>query len=377
MKKKLFSFIITFTFVLIGAMLLIACMSKKKYYFTMQTEPSHCSVQYSHNEDKNGNKYIVAEEEYNISIYPDEGYFSNDFKLFINSQEVELEKSTEEAEDIVRYYSYRFIPTEEFNVTFSGTFERVKRFLTIKKEDGNSENWWEEPFDKNRAENKEVFIRFGENNILGLPTTEMVYADFVTFNTVKKLINYGDTLDFYVYTKGFKGAPNILYLTSTDIFTHLNEEFYHVGDKIGCHYTFTQKYFDSTLTFKNASFYINTSIQTGENSGSGNIKIGSNKLIIDLAEDFSTLTITINGYNNLSPDIKATFSNLKLKINNMLQNVDFTQDDDGVFTISLKKPYEYYSNQEDYFYYFQYNVDLNFYTLEYFKGEQLTPIFEE
>lgn len=372
MKKKVLSIILVLATVVLGAVSLTACAGGKKYYFTVQDAPEHCSVQMnSRYTTKDNKEYAKAGEENGVSVYVDEGYYSDDFKILFNSQEVEAVTYTNDQSGLVYMYEYRFTPTEDFDITFSGKFEKIKKTFTVKKEDGSSGLW--EPFDKNLPKNSEVYVRFAENNVLGFPSTETLYADFVTFNTRQVQLSYGDTLDFYVYSKGFKGEPVAFSLFSDNGTAFLDEAFYNEGGNVGIHYTFTQSYHNSTMTFMNAFFRFNNSISIAENSGHGNRKIGSEKLIIGFEEDYSALTITIKGYNSLPSETVASFADLKLRINGETQAVDFTDDDNGVFVIYLKKPYEYVPEDGN-GYEFAYIVDFNFYTLPYFEGQEFTAL---
>ncbi len=374
MKKKFLSFVLVFAVVLLGAVSLTACAGGgKKCFYTMQEAPEHCNVNLrGTNTTNDGATYAKAGEENGISVYVDDGYYSDDFKIFMNGQEVTTTNSIREESELVYNYEYSFTPTEDFDITFSGSFRKVQRVFTLKRDT-------EDVFDANWAPNSELYIRFAEGNVLGLSSEEKVYTEFIKTVSVQRQwqLGYGDTVEFYVYSKGYKGEPKNFITQNDGGYTLLFSDVYHEDDKFGVHYTFTQNYATSAILLGNAQFTTHVSISTSENGGHGNLKIGSDKLILDIAEDLSTLTVTIKDYNGIPSSTKATFAALKLRINEELQAADFSSDDDGVFTFDLKKPYEYYDSEVDVTRYFQLIVDLDFYKLPYFEGEQFNAIFDE
>lgn len=370
MKRKFLSFVLVLASVLTAAVCLTACENVKKCFYTVQAAPEHCNVNLrSVNTTKDGQYYAKAGEENGVSVYVDDGYYSDDFKIFFNSQEVTPTTDIRSESGKVYNYEYSFTPTEDFEITFSGSFKKIQRTFTLKKDTDSA-------FDETREPNGEIYIRFAESYGLGLPTEETAYKDFVSYVTYgrHKLLDYGDTVEFYVYSKGYKGEPYTFVTQEEGGPVYLFSEVYHEENKFGIHYTYTQSYSTATLVFGNAQFLNSTSIMTAENSSFGNLKIGSDKLIFEISEDLSTLTVTINDYNAIPQGTKATFAALKLKVNDELQDVDFTADDDGVFTVALKDPYEYYDSEEDVSRFYQLIVDLNFYTLPYFEGEQFDGI---
>ena len=365
MKKKIFSFVLAFAFILTGSIYLAGCGKDTKYYYTVEM-PKHCQIVFQGQTWDDNGYYVLKDESIEFHINVEEGYQATDFKLFIDSTEVTptLSQQTYGDKTITLSYSYSFTPTADFKIKATGNLTKVETQFSMDKSE-----WYEET----NANNSKLFIRFNENSF-GLPTEETSYADFVKNKldtTFTQTMTYGDSLSFDVYYKGttFSGNPAV----ADGPAVNCTSRFYHENGEIGYHFTYTQGYADSYVEFNNYSnsrvMYI---IYDAENHGTQN-ELSSEKLDITLPGQGSQIvTITLKNYENLQTNMSDMLAQLKLKINGENQNVDFTDaSTSGVFEITLKSPWEYPENHDN-----QYNIDLNFYEFAYFDGIVEQPTFE-
>lgn len=353
MKKKLFSSIIAFAFILTGAVCLTACGGgDAKYYYT-QDVPEHCEIVFQGQAWDDAGYYVLDGEKLDFWVNVEEGYECTDFKLTIGSTELTPTATQNYGEtDYVIQYTYSYTPTADFAIKVTGNFAKINKQLTMSKAE------W---YDETDANNSQLFIRFKQNSF-GLPTTETVYSTFVNtrLNNFTRTMAYGDSLSFDVYYKGttFLGDPSVADGPSGSC----DSTFYHENGEIGQHFTYTQGYENSTVTFSN--YIKDRNLNVVANSAGHLYKgdISSDKLNITLPfPDSKTVTITLKNYSSIDAQI---LSGLTLKINGENQNVDFTQLVDGVYTFELKNPWEYSESYSS----LSYEIDLNFYEFNYFDG---------
>ena len=348
---------LAFALMLTGSICLAGCKKDVKYYYTVEL-PEHCEIVFTGQAWDDDGYYVLKDESIEFHINVEEGYQASDFKLFIGSTEVTptLSSSDYEGTTITHSYRYSFTPTADFKIKATGNFNKVVKSLTISKAE------W---YDETDANNSQIFIRFKQNSF-GLPTTETNYLTFVKSRlneSIVKDLEYGDSLSFDVYYKGtdFIADPSVADGPSTSC----NSKFYHESGEIGYHFTYTQWYEDSTITFSNYTAQRIMQITTSGNSATQD-NISSDKLDITLPETGSqTITITLKDYANIPANV---LNELKLKVNGENQNVDFTQLNGGVYTFELKNPWEYGA-----MYKATYEINLNFYEFEYFNGVVTIP----
>ena len=361
MKKKIFSLVLAFAFILTGSIYLAGCDKDVKYYYTVEL-PEHCQIIFAGQTWDDKGFYVLKDESIEFHINVEDGYFSNDFKLFIDSTELTPTQITANSYDdgfITHSYSYSFTPTAEFKIKATGNFARVIKQLTMSKA---------EYFDETDANNSKLYIRFNQNSY-GLPTVETGYADFVKtyLNNYHRNMVFGESFSFDVYYKAtnFAGNPSVADGPSISC----TSEFYHENGEIGYHFTYTQWYTNANVTFNNFTAQRIMQITTSGNSATQD-NISSNKLDITLPEEGNqTLTITFEDHGSVPLE---TLERLTLKINGEIQDFDFTSPStNGVFTLTLKNPWEYSQSWNS----TSYEIDLNFYDFDYFNGiVELPPI---
>ncbi len=359
MKKKIFGFMFAFAFIMTGALCLTAC-GQTKHYYSIDL-PEHCEFMDSgYAWDDNGT-YVLGGETLEFHINIDEGYYSNDFKLLINSTEVAptyVDQNTYDDLTIAYSYHYSITPTADFTITASGTFTQVVKQVTLSKAEGH--------FTEVNADENNLFIRFKPNSY-GFPVEETTYANFVKNNlNVNQTRNlpYGSGFSFDVYYKGtdFINAPFVIINSPANC----TNEFYHENNEIGYHFVYTQGYQSSTLDFGSWTANRSFSIKTNDFGGGAQYSIIHDKLEILLPEgDSKTLTITLKDYTNIAEDIKT---GLRLVINGEDQNINFADSTTGTFEITIKNPWEYSERYDTW-----YEIDLNFYEFEYFDGVVTLP----
>ena len=353
MKKKILSFAVAMALTLTAAICLAACERKDtKYYYTISL-PEHCEINFSGQGGDDQGFYVLDGESLEFYILVEEGYQSTDFKVTDGSAEIAPIKIDKyEGTDYIVQYTYYYTPKAVFEIKATGTFTKIVKEFTMSK----TEEYIDD--DENNT-NRELFIRFKQNSY-GLPTTETVYADFVNgyLNNFHKDLAFGDTIGFDVYYKGteFMGNPNIE-------FSYIcKRELYYEENEIGYHYTYTQRLEEVTLFFGNFIKSKDINIKTSE----AHYLIGdieSDKLDITRQENGKEVTITLKNHTEID---KTILDNLKLVINGENQNIDFSDSSsNGVFTITLKNPWEYSSEYRDRT---DYDFDLNFYEFDYFGG---------
>lgn len=362
MRKKPIISILVFAFILATAVCLTACGEERKFYYNVEEAPAHCRVELSpYAVDADGKMYANEGDGANIYVYVDDGYYSDDFKMYVNGSEVELTTSLGTG-DLITSYGYSFEPKSDINVTFGGEFKPVKAEITFGTADF---------YDATLV--SDVHIRFAQNTV-GLPTSALTIPQFETATrNYKRELSYGDKLEFYVYTDGYVIDRMPMVISCDGI--ELQSYFYRddAKNEYGVHYVYTQGY-------ENKKFEIGTTwsasftISVKENEGMGN-NIDSDKLRIEY-RDRSSLIITLKDYGNIPDDVLTA---LKLKINWQEQDINFKTgaNDDGVFTVELKRPYEYFAEEQiDVNNAYKYDFDLNFYELDYFDGIEF-DIFSE
>ena len=348
MKKKFFSLVFAFAFILTGTLCLTACNDEVKYYYTVDM-PEHCEIVFMGQKYNDKGTYVLEDESIEFHINVEDGYQSSNFKLYIDSSEVAptLNSVDYDGTTITYSYIYSFTPTADFTIKATGNFTKVVKQLTMTKKEGfNNDN--------------NLFIRFEENNY-GLPTEETAYSAFVNehLNNFAENITFGEGFSFDIYYKGteFVGDPCVADGPSTSCESTL----YYENNEIGQHFTFVQWYESANITFGNYISGRHISLKTSEMGTSGDELISDKLDIKFLESDGKTVTITFK--TNIDEDVRA---GLRLLINGQDQNIDFTDNStSGVFTVNLKNPWESYgANNDDTNYY----LDLNFYEFEYFDG---------
>lgn len=360
MKKKFISLGLAFALSLTCAVCLTACGGGgTKHYYT-QDLPEHCEIAFQGQTWDDKGFYVLDGENCDFWIDIEEGYECSDFKLTAGATELTPTETQKYAEtDYVVQYKYSFTPTADFEIKATGNFTKIVKQITMSKTD------W---YDETDTNNNELFIRFKQNSF-GLPTSETIYSTFVKTRLsvpFTRTMSFGDCLEFDVYYKGttFFGDPSVADGPSISC----NSIFYHDNGEIGYHFTYTQSYEDSNVTFGNYTAQRIMFIIISENSGMQN-SLKSDKLDIIFPEANSqTVTITLKDYENVSADV---LSGLKLKINGENQNINFSDDStNGVFTINLKDPWEYGETYST-----SYEINLNFYEFDYFNGVvELPPV---
>lgn len=363
MKKRFFAILI-FTFVLATAVCLTACgdENERKFYYSADGVPAHCRVEPTpYGVENDGKMYVNEGETVTINVYVDEGYYSDDFKMLVNGSEVALTPTTGGNGYIVTY-SYSFKPKSDIKVSFAGEFKPIRAEISFATSDA---------YDATAV--SDVYIRFAQNSV-GLPTASRTVPQFeAATRNFKRELPYGEQLEFYAYTIGYDitRMPWVINCEGNE----LNSYFYRdeAKNEYGVRYVYTQGY-------ANRKFEISTtwssgfSIRKTESDWIGN-NITSDKLRIE-CRDNAALIITLKNYANIPDDVLTA---LKLKINERDQDIDFKTgaNDNGVFTIELKDPYEYYSEENlEISRAYEYDFDLNFYTLDYFDGIEFEIFFE-
>lgn len=353
MKKKLFGFILAFAFILTGAVCLTACSDRDvKYYYT-QNVPEHCEIVFQGQAWDDKGYYVLDGEKCDFWVNIEEGYECTDFKLTVGTTELTpTETQSVSDTNYVIQYTYSYTPTADFTIKVTGNFAKISKQLTLSKTE------W---YDENDANNSLLFIRF-DQNAFGLPTNETVYSTFVNtrLNNFTRTMAYGDSLSFDVYYKGetFLGNPSV----ADGLYGNCTSTFYHENGEIGYHFTYTQGYKNSTVTFSN--YTANSIFSVIVNSAGHQYQddIESDKLnIIRSQADRQTVIITLKDHANIDAEI---LSGLRLKINGEDQNVNFAQLTNGVYTFELKNPWEYSDSWSG----LSYEIDLNFYEFDYFDG---------
>ena len=342
MKKKLFSSVLAFVLILTGAICLTACGDKEVKHFYTINAPEHIIVQTSTGgeaADAKGNKYVWEGELFGYSFYAEEGYeIVGSLTLKVNGQSTEW-TSTEN--DI---YNYTFTPTANFNIKVEGTIIEKTCDVTFSK------NYTSEEIGV-----AGLYIRFAGE-------AEQVLETFLNNHYAStKTLNYNDSLEFWVYTKGYDKAPS-LYTNNGS----LNKSFYidETKNEFGYHYQTTVV---DDLDINVSSCY-DPSIQTkfrknAEGQDNYNYDLDRNNIsaIVNLDEyvedsnNFAELKLTLN------EDIPANILNaLTIKVNGTLVPHTFTK---GVNIIALDKPYTYYGGDysKEHSYYYEYRIDINVY----------------
>lgn len=345
MKKKFFSFVIAFVFVLTGAFCLTACGDKETKYFYTIDAPEHIIVQTSTGgaaADAKGNKYVWEGEQFGYSFYTEPGYeIDGSLTLKVNGKATEW-TSTEN--DI---YNYTFTPTANFNIKVEGTIIEKTCDVTFSKNYTPEEVGVAGLYMKFAGEAEQVLETFLNNH----------YAS-------TKTLNYNNNLEFWVYTKGYDKAPSIYGNTN------LNESFYidETKNEFGYHYqTTVVDDLDITVSSccspsiqtrfrKNAEGQDNYNYDLDRNNISATVNFAG---YLENPTNFAELSITINEDANIPSNILDA---LTIKVNGILLTLD-TPLTNGKNVIALDKPYTYYNG--DYsqyaYYYYEYRIDINVY----------------
>lgn len=360
MKKKFLSFVLTFAFILTGALFLTACGGETKHYYTTE-DSEHCEIVFQGQTWDDAGFYVLDGEKIDFWVNIEEGYECADFKLTVGSTELTPTETHYYGDtNYVVQYTYSFTPNSDFAIKTTGNFTKISKQLTMSKDE------W---YDETNTNNSQLFIRFKQNTF-GLPTVETVYSNFVknrlSVNFVRN-IPYGEGFSFDIYYKDadFVGDPSVADGPAENCVS----TFYNENGEIGYHFTYTQRYSNSNVTFGNYTASRNIYILTSELSGMQD-SLESDKLDITLPEEGSKIvTITIKDYANIDSEI---LSGLKLNINGKNQNIDFSESStNGVFEITLKNPWQYSDSWSN----LSYEINLNFYEFDYFNGiVELPPL---
>lgn len=349
MRKKVLPLLIVLAVLLTGVICLAACDKDVKYYFTISNGLEHCNIDVMSQSTDSSGAYVLKGDQISLRIYTDSGYYFDSLRLQINGADVSPVAEVP-TNGYTSVYTYSFVPESDATITASGEIKQITGTLRFEKE---------LYYDADAL--KDVYIRFASNTF-GLPTTEKTLPKFEEITrTFSRSILYGQTLEFYVYTKEYRQniQPDAIRQSmDLDSEAYINE----TKGEYGIRYTYTKR--DSDLPFTiGTTWQGRTSFVVSEMSASGN-DLYSDK--IDMSMQDSTLTINLKNYADIPAATKAA---LKLRINDKLLDVNFAtgQNENGVFTINLERPYKYLNEGNlDISQAYSYSVDLNFYTLDYF-----------
>lgn len=361
MKRKFLGGALALTLLFTGVITLSACGGEVRHYYTLAEEPEHCSVNvWIDYYDNDGRHYLLEEQEFKITVNVDYGYYSDNFKILIDGNEVETTPSYSSNGDYISSYEYSFMPQSDFAVSYSGDFKIMTKTISFKAVD------YFVPQD-------DIFVRF-EQNRFSLPTTNIKLSSFSSaIQGWSRQLSYGEVLTFYAVTKGYdrRKMPSVFACEGTEI----KAEFYkdESNNEFGLRYIYTQGLKDVNIEIGNGGTVSNT-IVVNESDAYGN-NLTSSKIDLTLDEiSEETFTITLKNCEQIPNEV---LSALEFKINDVKQDVDFTSaiEKNGVFTFELKNPYEYASDlQSDAWLAYKYVFDLNFYTLEYFDGLEFSIV---
>ena len=325
MKKKILSICLAIALAVSAICVLTACGGQGNYYYTIET-PQNCTFWvFSSASDKRGtfvNKGSVFEGQ--VEITP--GYeVSGELVIKVNGEIADWTDSGENDQ-----YAFSFTPTEDFNIKIEGTIVESSYEVNFVKQDD--------------ADVSGLYIRFeGE--------AEKPLAEFLSTPEATQNFKYNDSLQFYVYTKGYTAEPLVagLYMIGSFYKNETNDEYgyFYSGEVVE---DFDIEFYGTM----SSDCYIACDASASEVRSS----IYSEKLEISASGGILTVVF--------GDDVpQETISQLTLTVNGEEQDVSLKS---GKNEIKLKRAYEYVSADGIEYSPYRCTIDLNFYDFAVFDG---------
>ena len=231
------------------------------------------------------------------------------------------------------YFYFNFTPTEDFDIEIEGTIvESVYEVRFIEGEYADV------------SEFSDLYIRFeGEE--------EQTVEDFLRTTDVNQNFKYNESLKFYVYTKGYKGEPNLSFTPG------ILGEFYKDVDKDEYGYVYDAVITEDVEVEIYGTMPANLYFVRNADESSSSITTEQLEMYVD-----DNNNVIIKFGENISQE---TISQLTLTINGEQQDVSLVE---GENEIEIKPAYEYIS-EDGMFSPYHYTIDLNFYDFPEFNEQ--------
>lgn len=407
MKKRFLVIMFAFVIIFCGAFMLTACGEddlSDKIVFKLTNNAINCNCDVAGEdggagETANGITYINKNTNLVVYIYPkDNGYYTNDIKVFVNGVERPFLDGERSLVAINRYERINLLienPINNIDIKITGSYVLAS---------GNAK--FAVDSSTNISEETNTYIRFEQSSATKyeLPTEEMTLADFYKnyIQSEAKIMNteYGKGFTFYIYRKNYDIVPNSISIDTgikvpnADIslydgnivqYVYIDEE----NNNYGYKYVYSHQYSPFEIIQIGETGKISAYISTVEDDSSGIslnatdvYKSADNKISFAFNPNTKVLAITLYDYNNIPQDV---LEGLKLSVNTnkaMHNNFSFATGGENcednpnnkVFKINVEDSYKYNTSQSisNIYYSYSYNFYINFYDFpEYFTNTEL------